>query len=103
MPNIGPMKRMAGRLTLSKFVVVEYVTLSFEWLAVSGSHRVWWKFFVHITRIALSSGEKDAISERTQCYQKKKRRAELRREQDPASRFAKRARAFAGLCWLGLC
>jgi hypothetical protein len=28
-PNIGPMKRMTGRLILSKFVVVENVTLSF--------------------------------------------------------------------------
>jgi hypothetical protein len=37
--NIGPMKSMAGRLTLSKFVVVENVTLSFEWRAVFGSHR----------------------------------------------------------------
>ena len=27
-PNMGPMKRMAGRLVISKLVVVEYVTLS---------------------------------------------------------------------------
>jgi hypothetical protein len=67
-PNIGPMKSIAGRLTLSKFVVVEYVTLSFEWFAVSGSHRAWWKCFVHIMRIAWSSGEKDVIAEGTQCY-----------------------------------
>lgn len=84
---------MAGRLTLSKFVVVEYVTLSFEWFAVPGSHRAWWKRFVHIMRIALSSGEKDVIAERMQCYQ-----TELGREQDTASRFAKCARALAGLC-----
>lgn len=96
--NIGPMKRMAGRLTLSKFVVVEYVTLSFEWSAVPRSHRAWWKCFVHIMRIAWSSGEKDVIAERMQCYQKKRRWAELGREQDITSRFAKRARALAGLC-----
>jgi hypothetical protein len=61
--NIGPMKSTAGRLKLSKFVVVEYVTLSFEWFAAPGSHRAWWKHFVHILRIACSSGEKDAIAE----------------------------------------
>lgn len=61
-PNIGPMKSMAGRLTLSKFVVVENVTLSFEWIAVLGSHRAWWKCFVHVMRIAWSFGEKDVIA-----------------------------------------
>ena len=59
---------MAGRLILSKFVVVEYVTLSFEWFAVPGSHRAWWKCFVHAMRIAWSSGEKDVIAEGIQCY-----------------------------------
>ena len=61
-PNIGPMKRIGGRLTLSKFVVVEYVTLSFEWFAVSGSHRAWWKCFAHIVRIAWSSCEEEVIA-----------------------------------------
>lgn len=37
--NIGAIKRTTGRSTLSKFVVVEYVTLSFGWWEVSGSHR----------------------------------------------------------------
>jgi hypothetical protein len=68
------MKSMAGRPTLSKFVVVEYVTFSFEWFAVPGSHRAWWKSFVHIMRIAWSSGEKDAIAERIQLYNYTKRR-----------------------------
>lgn len=81
---------MAGRLTLSKFVVVEYVTLSFEWFVVPGSHRAWWKCFAHIVRIAWSSGEKDVIAASMQRYQKKWRWAELGREQDTASRFAER-------------
>ena len=38
-PNIGGTKKITGRLALSKFVVVEYVTLSFGWLAACGSHR----------------------------------------------------------------
>jgi hypothetical protein len=59
---------MAGRLTLSKFVVVEYVTLSFGWFAVSGSRRAWWKFFVHIRHIAWSSGDEAVIVERIQWY-----------------------------------
>ena len=63
MLNIGPMKRMAGRLTVSKFVVVANVTLSSECSAVSGSHRAWWKFLAHTMRIAWSSAEKDAIDE----------------------------------------
>ena len=61
--NMGPMKRMAGRLTSSKFVVVANVTLSFECSAVSGSHRDWWKSLAHTMRIAWSSAEKDAIAE----------------------------------------
>lgn len=42
---------------------------------------------MHIMRIAWSSGEKDVIAERMQCYQKKRRWAELGREQDTASRL----------------
>lgn len=83
-PNIGPMKRMAGRLTLSKFVVVENVTLSFEWFAVPGSHRARWKCLVHIMRIAWSSGEKDVIAEEIHDAGKKRKWAELGREQNTA-------------------
>lgn len=76
------MKRTAGRLILSKFVVVEYVTLSFVWFAVSGSHRAWWKCCVHTVRIAWSSDEKDFIAKKGQRYEQKRRWAELERGQD---------------------
>jgi hypothetical protein len=86
------MKRMAGRLALSKFVVVEYVTLSFECIAVAGSHKAWWKCFVHVTRIAWSSADKEDIVVRIQCSQMERRPAGHGREQarqDTVSRLAK--------------
>lgn len=51
---ICPMKRIAGRLRSSKLVVVENVTLSFEWVAVSGSHRIRWNPLLHTMRAAWS-------------------------------------------------
>jgi hypothetical protein len=86
------MKRMAGRLALSKFVVVEYVTLSFECIAVAGSHKAWWKCFVHVTRIAWSSADEEDIVVRIQCPQIERRQAGHGREQarqDTVSRLAK--------------
>lgn len=59
-PNIGPMKRMTGKDASSKLVVVEYVTRSFGWSAVSESHRVRWKYLEQIVRIAWSLGEESA-------------------------------------------
>ena len=56
-PNIGPMKRMTGRDASSKLVVVEYVTRSLGWSAVSGSHRARWKYLEQSVRTAWSLGE----------------------------------------------
>ena len=60
-PNIGPMKRMTGRDTSSKLLVVEYVTRSFGWSAVSGSHRARWKYLEQSVWIAWSFGEKGTL------------------------------------------
>lgn len=60
-PNIGPMKRMTGRDASSKLFVVEYVTRSFGWSAVSGSHRARWKYLEQSVRIAWSLGEESTL------------------------------------------
>ena len=60
-PNIGPMKRMTGRDASSKLFVVEYVTRSFGWSAVSGSHRARWKYLEQSVRIAWSLGEESML------------------------------------------
>ena len=60
-PNIGPMKRMTGKDASSKLFVVEYVTRSFGWSAVSGSHRARWKYLEQSVRIAWSLGEESAL------------------------------------------
>lgn len=60
-PNIGPMKRMTGKDASSKLFVVEYVTRSFGWSAVSGSHRARWKYLEQSVRIAWSSGEESTL------------------------------------------
>lgn len=103
-PNIGPMKRTARRLPLSKFVVIEYVTLSFECFAVSGSQRAWWKRLAQIMPIAWSSNGKVAIILNLQCYKRRGDWLSLdeSRQQDAAPRVGtirKRARDLVGLCW----
>ena len=60
-PNIGPMKKMTGKDASSKLFVVEYVTRSFGWSAVSGSHRARWKYLEHSVRIARSLGEESTL------------------------------------------
>ena len=60
-PNIGPMKRMTGKDASSKLFVVEYVTRSFGWSAVSGSHKARWKYLEQSVRIAWSLGEENTL------------------------------------------
>lgn len=72
------MKNITGRLTLSKFVVVEYVTLSLGWLAVCGSHSARWKHFLQIKPIAWSS--EDVMVKRIECYQKNSSSVDLDEE-----------------------
>ena len=60
-PNIGPIKRMTGKDASSKLFVVEYVTRSFGWSAVSGSHRARWKYLEQSVRIARSLGEESTL------------------------------------------
>jgi hypothetical protein len=60
-PNIGPMKRMTGKDASSKLFVVEYVTRSFGWSAVSASHRARWKYLEQSVRIAWSLGKESTL------------------------------------------
>ena len=60
-PNIGPMKRMTGKDASSKLFVVEYVTRSFGWSAVSRSHRARWKYLEQSVRMAWSLGEESTL------------------------------------------
>lgn len=63
LPNIGGMKRIAGRLSSSKLLVVPNVTRKRGWSCVSGSHRHWCKCPALTLARALSRAETDASTE----------------------------------------